>query len=185
MNQNIIIRRLEDQEYEHWNKLWELYESSFPHYERRSKAENLMKMQQYDSFFFCAVERELTSMGDFELLGLIGYWQWGDLCFIEHLATLPEFRGEGIGARILELIKKEQRGRTVLLEIDPPMDDISLRRKGFYERVGFVANDMLHIHPSFQKPQHPHRLVLMSYPKLLTTDQFKDFRHFTFNDILG
>ena len=52
----------------------------------------------------------------------------------------------------------------VILEIDPPVDDISIRRLHFYERLGFVANPYQYIHPSFRKPFTPHRLVLMSIP---------------------
>lgn len=31
------------------------------------------------------------------------------------------------------------RGKNVLLEIDPPVDETANRRKGFYERCGFTG----------------------------------------------
>ena len=34
-------------------------------------------------------------------------------------------------------------------EIDPPTGDISRRRKGFYERGGFVENPYPHIRPPY------------------------------------
>ena len=68
--------------------------------------------------------------------------------------------------------------RYVILEIDPPEDDISIRRRHFYERLGFVANPYQYIHPSFRKPFTPHRLVLMSYPGAITYEEARNFADF-------
>lgn len=70
--------------------------------------------------------------------------------------------GRDLGSKVLRAFCREA-GR-VVLEIDPPEDEISIRRQGFYERNGFVTNPYLYIHPSFRRPFQPHRLVLMSYP---------------------
>ena len=70
------------------------------------------------------------------------------------------------------------QGRRVILEIDPPEDEISVRRQHFYQRLGFVANPYTYIHPSFRRPFHPHRLVLMSYPEALTYEEARGFADF-------
>ena len=51
---------------------------------------------------------------------------------------LPEMRGRGCGAQALSLLG--ERKKTVILEIDPPNDEVSVRRKAFYERAGYRAN---------------------------------------------
>ena len=76
------------------------------------------------------------------------------------------------------------RGKTVILEIDPPVDDISIRRLHFYERLGFVANPYQYIHPSFRKPFTPHRLVLMSYPGAITYEEARSFADFVREAVL-
>ena len=38
--------------------------------------------------------------------------------------------------------------KIAILEIDPHIDEISLCRKGFYERNGFAANPFPHVHPA-------------------------------------
>ena len=73
----------------------------------------------------------------------------------------------------------------VILEIDPPVDDISIRRRHFYERLGFVANPYEYIHPSFRKPFTPHQLILMSYPGPLTYDEARGFADFVRETVLG
>lgn len=72
----------------------------------------------------------------------------------------------------------------VILEIDPPEDDISIRRRHFYERLGFVANPYRYIHPSFRKPFTPHRLVLMSYPGAITYEEARSFADFVREAVL-
>jgi hypothetical protein len=39
----------------------------------------------------------------------------------------------------------------VILEIDPPVDSFSIRRKDFYLRLGFHENNYQHYHPAYRK----------------------------------
>lgn len=48
---------------------------------------------------------------------------------------LPALRGQRYGSRALSMLPND---RPVILEIDPPVDEIAIRRKGFYERCGFT-----------------------------------------------
>mgnify|MGYP006974553350 FL=1 len=70
------------------------------------------------------------------------------------------------------------------MEIDPPEDEISVRRLHFYQRLGFVENPQEYIHPSFRKPFHAHRLVLMSRPGPLTNEEARDFADFVRERVL-
>lgn len=56
-------------------------------------------------------------------------WEAEDFIYVEHFCVLPELRGRGCGARALGLLARE--GKTVILEIDPPIDEISRRSKIF------------------------------------------------------
>ena len=71
-----------------------------------------------------------------------------------------------------------RRAGRVILEIDPPEDEISRRRRGFYERNGFVYNEYDYIHPSYLRPPQPHRLMVMSYPEAISPAEFEAFRTF-------
>ena len=92
-------------------------------------------------------------------------------------------RGRNMGSQALTAFCRKV-GR-VILEIDPPVDDISIRRRHFYERLGFVANPYEYIHPSFRKPFTPHQLILMSYPGPLTYDEARGFADFVRETVLG
>ena len=64
---------------------------------------------------------------------------------MEHFCVRPELRGRRYGAKALEELGRD--GKTVVLEIDPPVDDIARRRQGFYQRCGFAVNPYPHVHP--------------------------------------
>ena len=66
----------------------------------------------------------------------------------------------------------------MILEIDPPADDISVRRKNFYERAGYRANGFEHVHPPYRRGFNGHRLVIMSSPAPLSEEEYKIFARY-------
>ena len=113
-----------------------------------------------------------ASFGEARFRGDIPQLEAGEYTY---LAVSPRLRGQNMGSKALAAFCQ---GRRVILEIDPPEDEISVRRQHFYQRLGFVANPYAYIHPSFRRPFHPHRLVLMSYPEALTYEEARGFADF-------
>ena len=109
-------------------------------------------------------------------IGLVLYWETETFCYVEHFCILPALRGKTYGQRVLDRLG--QRGKTVILEIDPPEDEISVRRKGFYERCGYYANPYLHDHPAYHSDCAPHRLVVMSCPGPLEEADYEEFARY-------
>lgn len=89
-------------------------------------------------------------------------------------------RNKHYGQRILEEIQT----KPLILEIDPVIDEISRRRQNFYERCGFVDNPYQHVHPPYHKGYSGHQLVVMSFPRKLTTDEYEMFNDFLKNTIM-
>ena len=104
---------------------------------------------------------------------MVGGWS---LCYVEHFAIAPQLRGTGIGTRALEQLREE--GRRVLLEIDPPVDEVSRRRQRFYEKAGFCANPFHHIHPPYRRGFSGHALVVMTSSGLVTPAEYQDFARY-------
>ena len=103
-------------------------------------------------------------------------WETETFIYVEHFCTFPELRGQGYGRRALEVLGR--RGKTVILEIDPPVDEIAVRRKAFYERCGFVENPYPHIHPAYHRDHAGHELVVMSFPKMLKAEEYEHFHRY-------
>ena len=144
----------------------ELYQISFPLHEQR-EAFSQTAILHDDAYHFDLI----YDAGTF--VGLVLYWETPDYIYIEHFCILPEMRNRKYGQRTLSLLKARQK--TLILEIDPPIDAISMRRKGFYERCGFVENPYPHIHPPYHKGNKGHELVIMSSPAPISQAEYDAF----------
>lgn len=159
-----------------WDEAWAIYENSFPYKEQRSMEDHLRALE--DPRF----EAEGIWLGD-RLAGFLNHWTWGEgFSYCEHLAMSPELRGQRVGSRALEAFCA--RAGKVVLEIDLPVDDISIRRLHFYQRLGFVDNPYVYRHPSYRPPFTTHQLVLMSYPDPLTDAEAERFADFVREEVL-
>lgn len=143
-----------------------LYRSSFPAHELRLPPDqrDVMSDPLYH-FDVCLLDGALA--------GLILYWDFGAYIYVEHFCVEPSLRGHGLGTLILAELARQNK--TIILEIDPLVDDASVRRKGFYERCGYVANAFAHVHPPYQAANRGHELIVMSYPHAISQSEFDSF----------
>jgi len=144
-----------------------LYEESFPKYEQRLP--DKQKAVMTDPLYHFDI---ITDNGVF--MGILLYWNISRYVYIEHFAIHPSVRGKALGSRSLEAFFENHPA--VILEIDPPENEVSIRREYFYQRLGFQRNSYAHTHPPYRKQFEPHRLVVMSYPKLMTESEYLLFR---------
>ena len=79
------------------------------------------------------------------------------------------------GGKLGPLALLAAEGKPVILGIGPPVDDLSHRRQGFYERAGYHANPYAHVHPPYHVANRGHALVVMSYPGALSADTYAAF----------
>ena len=157
-----------------WAEAWELYEKSFPYNERWSE-------EAYDRAFGDPnFEADGIWRGD-EFVGILYYWHTDEWDYVEHLAICASLRGQNLGSQALEAFCGERR---IILEIDPPVDEVSIRRLHFYHRLGFAESPHEYIHPSFRRPFEPHRLVLMGRPAPLSDDEARRFADFVRETVL-
>ena len=163
----IRFRTLEDKG---WDEAWNLYMDSFPQNERWSKQQYEKALRKEERFHADGIW-----LGE-KLVGLLFYWEAGAFHFLEHLAVKVEMRGRRLGSRIME--KAIEEFGQLVLEIDPPVDSISIRRLRFYEALGLKLNDYGYRHPSYQEPFKIHPLKLMSYPEKLSRSQAEELARF-------
>lgn len=152
-----------------------LYKISFPEHEQRLERSQreIMNSGEY--------KYNLIYDGD-SFIGEILCWETPDFIYVEHFCILPEKRGLKYGAKALELLC--QSPKKIILEIDPPTDDVSKRRKAFYERCGFKANGFEHIHLPYRSQNSGHRLVIMSSPAELSREEFSGFSEYLKNKVM-
>jgi ribosomal protein S18 acetylase RimI-like enzyme len=119
-----------------------LYLIAFPANERRS----------FEGFQQQFIREEACSIFIVkDLKGTVGFctlWEFDSFSFIEHMAIFPEVRGKKIGEAVLSLLINKRKS-PLLLEAEPPADEISRRRISFYQRNGFHLLDKHYIQPSY------------------------------------
>ncbi|MCI6837999.1 MAG: GNAT family N-acetyltransferase [Clostridiales bacterium] len=153
----------------------ELYRSSFPPNELREEASQRRIMK--DPAYKYLLAREKT-----DWVGLLLCWETKDFIYVEHFCIRPELRGQGYGRKALALLGKG--GKPVILEIDPPVDRVSMNRKRFYEGCGYKAAPFAHVHPPYHRNTPGHELVVMSAPGPLSREAYESFRAYLENTVM-
>lgn len=170
------LERLTAAEHEMYARAMELYCQSFPFHEQREGASQA-RIMGHEEYQF-----NLIYDGD-EFAGLMLCWETARFIYVEHFCILPALRNRKYGQRALELLK--ERGKPIILEIDPPVDELSLRRKSFYERLGFQPNGYLHCHPPYHREYAGHDLVVMSCPEPLAEERYEEFNQYLKTVVMG
>ncbi len=171
----MILKRIVNRSHPMYCEALKLYQISFPYHEQQEK-NSQDEILKDDEYHFSLIYDENI------FVGIILYWEQEQFIFIKHFCILPEMRNKQYGQKTLSFLAKQ--GKTLILEIDPPKDDISKRRKGFYERCGFTENFFTHIHPPYHKINEGHELTIMTYPKQISQEIFDTFSHYLKNRVM-
>ncbi len=145
--------RITDAHHQDFKTAFELYEESFPIFERRILSDQIRALTD-NSYHFDLVY-------DNELLGIALYWEQDDYIYLEHIAINKKNQGKNYGTKTIELLQEKYK-KIIILEIDLPIDEVSHKRKVFYERLNFIALEFKHLQPPYRFGDERHELLLMS-----------------------
>lgn len=176
MRQNgLELIRVTSPEHPMYGPALDLYRMSFPLHEQREPRSQarILSSEAYCFGLICEASR---------FVGLALFWDSGPFLYLEHLCIVPELRNRGYGERLLALLA--ERRKRIILEIDPPVDELSVRRKGFYERCGFTANPFRHRHHPYHRDDAGHVLVVMSAPEPLTAEEYAAFDRYLRDEVM-
>lgn len=148
-----------------------IYEQSFPRCERRDEV-NLEASLLDPRFNFMAI------LQDQEVFGVLCFWVFepqdsSKFIYLENIAMAPKARNRGLGVLVMDYLKSY--GTRIVLEIEPPQDEITSRRLGFYTRGGFILNAYSHIQPPYHRDEPSLELRIMSWPDSISTSDYKLF----------
>lgn len=121
-----------------------LLHTSFPVEERRDDDRQRHHTDHNKSFHCYLATDKHTPVGFITLWDLNGFY------YAEHLATSPELRNKGYGKGIVEALKNMYKG-IIILEVERPEDEMSIRRINFYRRCGFYLCTRNYIQPPYRK----------------------------------
>ena len=93
------------------------------------------------------------------------------LVFVDYLLVAKEARGQGLGKKILDMLK--EKGKPILLEVEPTdYDDTdTVKRQRFYEREGFRHVERLRYRRRSLATQEINELEILLWSPDDTTDE--------------
>lgn len=154
----------------------DLYRISFPYHEQREEPSQRNTLLCDDYHF------DLIYDGTC-FVGIILYWETQSFLYVEHFCIEPQMRNKRYGQKALQLLA--EKGKPIILEIDPPVDPVSIKRKAFYERQGYRENSYQHVHPPYHPENTGHLLTVLSYPHELAPAEYEAFRSYLNHTVMG
>lgn len=149
------LNKITSQASPYWDSLACVYHASFPIDEQRPITDITRLIEEDERFVAYVITDE---RGGF--VGLLTTWHFDDFIYIEHFAIEPTLRSKGYGAKTLKTFITEQQS-PIVLEAEPPTDELSRRRIRFYQRCGLSLYDYPYIQPAYTPDSNPVPLRLM------------------------
>lgn len=167
-----MLEKLDETDFD---EIFKILEEAFPPSERRTKSDQrkLMELEEYTVF-------GLKESGD--LIGIVAEWEGPEYRFVEHFAVDEAYRGNGTGSKLLDDYNGLS-GKPVVLEVEPPENDIQKKRIRFYRRNGYHLSGYSYIQPTINADIKGVPLVLMTYPDRLTDEHFKSLKDWLFSTV--
>ncbi|MDQ0493656.1 GNAT family N-acetyltransferase [Paenibacillus brasilensis] len=161
-----------------FSEIYAIMEASFPESECRSfeSQKALLKLPSY------RIISEKNEQGN--TIAFLAGWEFTHFRFVEHIAVDSGIRGSGLGKKLMVSFISES-DKPVVLEVEPPVDEWTRRRIGFYERLGFHLNHFEYVQPPLREGQADLRLQIMSYPDALPEQTFAPFKQILYTEVYG
>lgn len=169
-----MLKKLEERQFD---RIYEIMEMSFPVDEHRPYEEQkaLLKRPEYEIYTFSQDETV-------EIQGFLAVWEFDKIIFIEHFAVDPCYRNAGLGSCMLDSLEKTT-GKRLCLEVEPPEEELTKRRVGFYKRNGFFLNKYPYVQPALSIGQGEVPLMIMTTEGQISIEEFECIRDLLYEKV--
>ena len=170
----IQLTPLAESDHPHFAK--ELFESAFPDEERPPFGE--IKKRNNDQFHFL-----VATLAEDEPVGILTYWTFEDIVYIEHFAIAEELRNQGLGKAVF-LNFLSQQTQQIILEVELPNTEEADHRVEFYASMGLIQNTQEYWQPSYKKGENKLALPMIIMSKYeLDDDEFEEIKSVLYQNV--
>lgn len=163
----MLLQKLETAQFD---EVFPIMEASFPLEEYRPYEEQKALLDDSAYAIYGHIEEKTGKVNAF-----LSVWDFDTLGYIEHFAVDPACRSAGLGGKLLDEMVN-LFGKPVCLEVEPPENEMTTRRVGFYKRHGFFLNPYPYMQPSISKGRSPIPLLLMTSGSAIDTQAFETIK---------
>ncbi|MFZ4582988.1 MAG: GNAT family N-acetyltransferase [Paludibacter sp.] len=159
-----------------FGEVYDLYNTSFPSYSRRSWAGLETVFNKKQAFNSVAVKK------DSKFVGLIHYWIFDKFVYIEQFAIHPDYRNAGLGTKVMkEFLKKHEL--PIVIETETPRTQIASKRIYFYERVGFYMISNFYMQPPYEGSQVLMSMLIMTNDYNYVNKYFQQIKNTIYKEV--
>lgn len=174
----IEIKQITTQDKADYAFVEELMHTAFPKEERRD-TDQQREYSDNHPLFHCNIVSENGTR-----IGMISYWTLENFYYIEHFAIAPTLRNGGYGGRVLRAIQA-QLGGPIVLEVEMPDNEMSIRRIHFYERQGLTLHQKPYMQPPYRLGDSGLPLLLMTYGDINMENDFEKVKRAIHKEVYG
>lgn len=116
------------------------------------------------------------------LQAFVALWDFDQYAYVEHFAVNPLCRNGGLGSQILQELA-DSFPKPIFLEVEPPNDEIAIRRIGFYERNGYHLNTYPYTQPAMAPGRNAIPLYIMTSQKPVTEEEFDTIKQLLYQKV--
>lgn len=160
-----------------FEQIFKIMDESFPDNEMRTKEKLYQLITTNDR---CNIICFGGCDDDSGISGFLVVWELDEFVFIENFATTQAMRGQGLGGALLDFIVANYK-KDIVLEVELPVNDITSRRIGFYQRHDFILSDFDYLMPPLREGDDFLPLKIMSYKKTFTKESFEAYKEQIYN----
>lgn len=175
---------LELMQYRDFDQVFMIMEQSFPCDEYRTYEEQKKLLQKPYYRIYVSRTEQCQGPQSRRILAFLAIWELSGFTFIEHLASDPAVRGQGLGAAVLKEAAQLFPGRRCL-EVELPETELAKRRIAFYERNGFFLNAYPYVQPAISKGRQEIPLLIMTSGGGIAKGQFAQIRTALYQEVYG
>lgn len=184
----IVCKPVKEENESVWNRIEHTYTDSFPEAERRPFPLVRRLSLEHPAFTVYVLTRRQATLSEAKAqesyVGFITAWKFDKFIYIEHFAIDESARNGGRGGRALKQFLASCQA-PVVLEVEIPTDELSKRRIGFYERLGFTLDQHLYHQPPYQEGGETLEMRLMTYGGIDLTGCFEQVKHTLYTQVYG
>ncbi|NMB38239.1 MAG: GNAT family N-acetyltransferase [Firmicutes bacterium] len=160
-------------------KIYDIMVESFPTCEIRSYQKALQLLNNPNYKIIVIQDQQLKKIS-----GFFAVWNLTSFNFIEHFAVRKDMRGLGIGSKAMKKYI-HINSRPLVLEVEAFPTEEAKRRIKFYQRLGFVENELAYLQPPIEKGQARPPLKIMNCPSPIPKKNYKNIKAVLFSKIYG
>ena len=125
----------------------------------------------------------MVATNDDEPIGILTYWNFDDMVYVEHFAIDSDLRNQGLG-KVVFLNFLSQQKEQVVLEVELPHDEESEHRIEFYTSMGLFQNPYEYIQPPYFSGGNAVPMRILSKYEL-DDEEFFSVRSVLYREVYG